>query len=308
MAHRQNHTRSGKPSSSSGSQHHRGNNHSHHKKSRLGDDENIPKDHSSTREEPESLQNSKQQSTGYHLQNTNHYHRGGRGANHTYNSRQHHGRPQHLDWREDTAFDSNRSQRPTQSWTISSDHSQSHKTDHYTRDSKQPPLFDDHRTKHKHQIKSTTIDNPHREAVDREYFEEHKTPENRDFKKNRTVWNPRHTTRNRSNIRQHNHDDFEINLGLVSSSFECKSLYKFLSAYQDERFLDREQPDLGIQYFSNEGSQSAHQELEEVENKYLDRIKELDFLENDNQNDVLVKGDSLANYVQVKKANFTSTS
>jgi uncharacterized protein YoxC len=36
-------------------------------------------------------------------------------------------------------------------------------------------------------------------------------------------------------------------------------------------------------------------------------MKELDFLENDNQNDLLIKGNTLANYVQVKKANIAST-
>lgn len=49
----------------------------------------------------------------------------------------------------------------------------------------------------------------------------------------------------------------ETNLGLISSSFECKSLYKFLSAYQGDRRLDREDPDLGKHFFSKKGTRCS---------------------------------------------------
>ena len=114
---------------------------------------------------------------------------------------------------------------------------------------------------HKHQFKSAIFDTPHHHEhhrSERGTIEEPKLNQMRDFKKNTRVWNPRNTAvQSRNSQNQEKYSNIELHLGLISSSFDCKSLYKYFSVHTQPRVLDQEAPDLSEAILSTEGSRGS---------------------------------------------------
>ena len=272
MSKKPNHPHPGKPSSSSGGYRHEENSRFSQKQS-INEEEYVRKDRSKTRGRQAPRQDSHQQSWAdsdfQSLKNSSN--RGGRGGDslsksghHQFQSKQ---KPPGQNRQADSTFDSNNSRHPSQYRTNKSDFRYTQDADHFRKkDLKQSAtvLHDESEdrsgVKHKHHPKSTTYEHLNARDLSEKagWGEEKSANEMREFKKNPVVWNSRNSRMQNINKPSHQYSfEPETNLGLISGSFECKSLYKFLSAYQGDRRLDREDPDLGKQFFTQKGTRCS---------------------------------------------------